>query len=103
MYDLLISGGTLIDPAAKVNARRDVAFSDGKVVAIEPRIEQSAARETINANGKLVTPGLIDAHVHVFEGVSHFGIEPDSTCLAHGATTVVDAGSAGADTFDGFR
>jgi dihydroorotase len=46
---------------------------------------------------------LVDAHVHVFEGVSHYGINPDETCLAHGATTVVDAGSAGADTFDGFR
>ena len=49
------------------------------------------------------TPGLIDLHVHVFYGVSHFGIEPDPTCLARGATTVVDAGSAGADTFPGFR
>src|SRR4051794_16714593 len=50
-----------------------------------------------------VSPGLVDAHVHVFEGVSHYGINPDQTCLAHGATTVVDAGSAGADTFAGFR
>jgi dihydroorotase len=57
----------------------------------------------IDAAGKLVLPGLVDAHVHVFEGVSHFGINPDATCLAHGATTVVDAGSAGADTINGFR
>jgi dihydroorotase len=46
---------------------------------------------------------MIDLHVHVFEGVSHYGIPPDPTCLARGATTVVDAGSAGADTFLGFR
>ena len=61
------------------------------------------ATHSINAAGKWVVPGLVDAHVHVFEGVSHYGINPDATCLAHGATTVVDAGSAGADTFDGFR
>ena len=57
----------------------------------------------MDAEGCFVTPGLIDLHVHVFYGVSHFGIEPDPTCLARGATTVVDAGSAGADTFPGFR
>ena len=61
------------------------------------------AKVVVDAGGHLVTPGLIDVHVHVFAGVSHYGIEPDPTCLARGATTVVDAGSAGADTFPGFR
>jgi dihydroorotase len=103
MYDLVISNGTLIDTAAAINDRKDVAFTGGKVAAVADRIADSDAAETIDARGKIVVPGLIDAHVHVFEGVSHFGIEPDSTCLAHGATTVVDAGSAGADTFNGFR
>jgi dihydroorotase len=103
MYDLLITGGTVIDPAAGISGRKDVAFTNGKVAIIAGSISPSEAIESIDAAGKLVTPGLIDAHVHVFDGVSHFGIEPDSTCLAHGATTVVDAGSAGADTFNGFR
>jgi dihydroorotase len=102
-YDLLISGGTLIDAAQGINAPRDVAFANGKVAAVAERIDPSEAAETIDATGKIVSPGLIDAHVHVFEGVSHYGIHADSTCLAHGATTVVDAGSAGADTFKGFR
>lgn len=102
-YDLLIRGGTLIDPAQGIHERRDVAFSNGKVAAVEPEIAAGAAAQVIDAAGKLVVPGLVDAHVHVFEGVSHYGINPDHTCLAHGATTVVDAGSAGADTFDGFR
>lgn len=102
-YDLLIHGGTVIDTARGVNARLDVAFSGGKVAAVEPAIPVERALASVSAAGKLVVPGLIDAHVHVFEGVSHFGINPDATCLAHGATTVVDAGSAGADTFKGFR
>ncbi|MEA2531620.1 MAG: dihydroorotase [Thermomicrobiales bacterium] len=102
-YDLLIKGGTLIDPAQGVHDRRDVAFVRGMVAAVAPEISADEASETIDAKGKLVVPGLIDAHVHVFEGVSHYGINPDKTCLARGATTVVDAGSAGADTFAGFR
>jgi dihydroorotase len=101
-YDLLIRGGTLIDPGRGLHERRDVAFTGDKVAAVEPAIG-APATQVIDAVGKLVVPGLIDAHVHVFEGVSHFGINPDATCLAHGATTVVDAGSAGADTINGFR
>ena len=101
-YDLVIRGGTLIDPAEKVHAVRDVAFLDGKVAEVGERID-AEAKHTIDATGKIVSPGLIDVHVHVFAGVSHYGIEPDPTCLARGATTVVDAGSAGADTFPGFR
>lgn len=101
-YDLVIRGGTLLDPAQSIHQRRDVAFKNGKVAAVAPAIDSPATR-VINAAGKLVVPGLVDAHVHIFEGVSHYGINPDHTCLAHGATTVVDAGSAGADTFDGFR
>ncbi|CAN5614230.1 amidohydrolase/deacetylase family metallohydrolase [soil metagenome] len=102
-YDLLVSGGVVIDAAQEVNTRRDVSFSNGKVAAVAEQIDPSEALETINAAGKMVVPGLIDAHVHVYEGVSHYGINADHTCLAHGATTVVDAGSAGADTFAGFR
>jgi dihydroorotase len=101
-YDLVIRGGTLLDPAQSLNDRRDVAIKGGKVAAVAPTISDAAA-QTIDATGKLVVPGLVDAHVHIYEGVSHYGINPDETCLAHGATTVVDAGSAGADTFLGFR
>ena len=102
-YDLLIKGGTLIDPAEGIHAEKDVAFADGLVAEIGDNLLEREARNVLDARGRLVTPGLIDLHVHVFPGVSHFGIEPDRTCLARGATTVVDAGSAGADTFPGFR
>jgi dihydroorotase len=103
IYDLLIKGGTLIDPAQRIRAMRDVAFANGIVAAVGDDLSKTDAREVVDASGRIITPGMIDLHVHVFYGVSHFGIEPDPTCLAKGATTVVDAGSAGADTFPGFR
>ncbi len=102
-YDLLIKGGTLVDPAQGLSGERDVGFAAGRVAAVGECLDKDDGREVIDAAGCVVTPGLIDLHVHVFAGVSHYGIEPDPTCLARGATTVVDAGSAGADTFPGFR
>jgi dihydroorotase len=103
MYDLLISGGTLVDPAQGIHRRMDVAFAGGSVATVGENLAADDATQVVDATGRLVTPGLVDLHVHVFEGVSHYGIKPDPTCLARGATTVVDAGSAGADTFLGFR
>jgi dihydroorotase len=102
-YELLLKGGTLIDPAAAIHAPRDVAFTSGLVAAVEPEIPATAARYVVDCRGRLVAPGLIDLHVHVFWGVSHYGIHPDPHCIARGVTTAVDAGSAGADTFPGFR
>jgi dihydroorotase len=101
-YDLVIQNGRVLDPGTGLDGYFDVAFRDGKVASVAPKIDPGDA-ETIDARDKLVTPGLVDAHVHVYEGVSHYGIPPDPTCLAQGATTVLDAGSAGADTFTGFR
>jgi dihydroorotase len=102
-YDLLLKGGTLIDPAQGVHAARDVAFTGGRVAAVGEDLPRADAAEVIDCSGRLVAPGMIDLHVHVFTGVSHYGIEPDPHCLARGVTTAVDAGSAGADTFPGFR
>ena len=102
-YDLLLRGGTVVDPAAGLHTPRDVAVTGGKVAAIcDPGTEQRA-RVIADVHGLLVVPGLIDMHVHVFPGVSHFGIDADSTCLARGVTTAVDFGTAGGLIFDGFR
>lgn len=103
MYDLLIKGGTVIDPSQGLSTRRDVALDLGKVAAVEEDIDPSQAREVIKAEGLLVTPGLVDIHVHIYWGVSHYGVEPDLGCLAKGVTTAVDAGSSGAHTFPGLR
>ena len=102
-YDLLVKGGTVVDPSQEIHQTCDVAFSRGKVAAIEEGIAESQAQEVIDASGLIVTPGLVDLHTHVYWGVSHYGIDADDTCLAKGVTTVVDAGSAGAATFAGFR
>jgi dihydroorotase len=103
LYDLVIRGGTVVDPAQGIHAPMDVAFAGGRVAALAPEIPATQALETVEAAGMLVTPGLVDLHVHAYWGVSHYGIDPDPHFVARGATTVVDAGSAGAATFDGFR
>ena len=100
-YDLLLKHGTLVDPAQGVNAARDIAFTNGKVAAVADDLP--AAARQIDCTGLIVAPGMIDLHVHVYDGVSHYGIPADSTCLARGVTTALDAGSSGAATFAGFR
>ena len=102
-YDLLVKGGRVVDPAQGLSAQRDVAISGHKIVQIAPHIEEKQARRVLDAQGKIVTPGLIDIHVHVYEGVAPLGIPADPNCIAKGVTTVVDAGSAGAFTFPGLR
>ena len=102
-YDLLLAGGTLLDPAQGTRAATNVAFAAGNVAAVGPHLSAADAKDTVDCSGRIVSPGMIDLHVHVFWGVSHYGIEPDPHCVAKGVTTAVDAGSAGADTFPGFR
>ena len=95
MYDLLIRRGRVLDPSQGFDAVADVAFERGRVARLAPGIAPDRAHAVYDAQGLLVVPGLIDLHVHVHWGVSHYGIDADLGCLAQGATTVVDAGSAG--------
>jgi dihydroorotase len=100
-WDLLVRGGTLIDPARSIAAGRDVAFAGGTVAAVGETLTGEAI-EVIDATGGLVVPGLIDIHVHVYRALST-GRDADQTSLANGVTTVVDAGSAGWMTLPGLR
>lgn len=102
-YDLLIKGGHVVDPAQGISALRDVAIQGTRVARLAVDIPETEARQVLDARGRLVTPGLIDVHVHVYDGVAPLGIPADPNCIAKGVTTVVDAGSAGAHTFPGFR
>jgi dihydroorotase len=100
---VLIRGGRVLDTLQGLDDVRDVRIEGGRVAAVGADLRPAAGEEVLDARGLLVTPGLIDLHVHVFPGASHYGIEPDTHCLATGTTTVVDAGSAGALTFGAFR
>jgi dihydroorotase len=102
-YDLLIRGGRVIDPSQSLSTMRDVAIAGNKVAAIAAAIPETDAHIVVDARGKIVTPGLVDIHVHVYDGVAPLAIPADPNCVAKGATTVLDAGSAGAHTFPGFR
>jgi dihydroorotase len=99
--DLLIKGGTVIDPAQRMNALMDVAVKDGKIFEVAPNIQESRARKVFSAKGKLVTPGLIDIHVHAYDGVTAC-MNADHYCMPRGVTTCVDAGSMGAIFIDRF-
>jgi dihydroorotase len=102
-YDLLVRGGRVVDPSQGLSAERDVAISGHTIARLAPKIAEAEARQVLDARGKIVTPGLIDIHVHVYDGVAPLGIPADPNCIAKGVTTVVDAGSAGAHTFPGLR
>src|SRR4051812_45354181 len=94
-YDLVVKGGRILDPGQRLDRKADLAINGDSIVAIQPDIDNSHARDVIDARGKLVTPGLIDLHAHVGA--------PDLTpaaLLRDGVTSMVDGGSAGADIID---
>jgi dihydroorotase len=103
MYDLLLRGGRVIDPSQRLDGAYDVAFKGGKVAALKPRIEASEAREVRDVSGKIVSPGLIDLHTHVYWGGTSLGVDAETIARRSGTTTFVDAGSAGAGNLAGFR
>ena len=100
MTDLALVGGRVLDPGRGIDGRLDVGVTGGRVSAIG---DAGPAAVTIGASGLVLVPGLVDLHTHLYSGVSHYGIDPDARCLRRGVTTAVDAGSAGAQTFPGFR
>ncbi|USG64220.1 amidohydrolase/deacetylase family metallohydrolase [Brevibacillus ruminantium] len=110
--DLLIRNRWVIDPSQKLNGGYDLVISDGRIMDIVTTDdgktndgktnEPVQARETIDAAGCIVTPGLIDLHAHVISESTQLGVRADSVGIEQGVTTLVDAGSAGAWTFDAF-
>ncbi len=102
-YDLLLKGGTVVDPAAGVHERLDVGITGERVAEVGADLAAAQAARVVDVSGLLVTPGLIDFHVHAYWGGTHMGLDVDRYCLPRGVTTVVDGGSAGAYNFLAFR
>jgi len=103
MYHLLIKGGRVIDPAQGIDEQLDIAINQDRIAQVAKDIPSNEGRQVINTEGKIVTPGLIDIHSHVYDSITQIGAEPDEAGVRQGVTTVVDAGSAGWATFGGFR
>jgi dihydroorotase len=102
-YDLLIKGGRVIDASQKLSAERDVAIANGKIAVLAANIPAAQAKEVFDARGRLVTPGLINVHAHLYKYGNTITVDPDAVGFPAGVTTAIDAGSAGANTFLGFR
>jgi dihydroorotase len=103
-FDLLLRGGRVIDPARGLDAVMDVAVRRGTIAAVAPKIPKSAARKVIDVRDRLVVPGMIDTHAHVYQYVTgSFGMNPDLVGIRSGVTTVIDQGGAAPLTIQGFR
>jgi dihydroorotase len=102
-FDLLLTGGTVLNPASGLRQELDVAVKDGRIAALEAKLPRAQANRVIEVPGCHVTPGLIDFHVHSFWGVNPYGCELDALCMSTGVTTAIDAGSSGPINFKGFK
>jgi dihydroorotase len=107
MADLLIQGGEVVDPGQGLRGRLDIAISQGKITQIAPHIDPREADRVVDVSGKVVAPGLIDLHAHVYAGIRTVGVNenclmPDLAGVQSGVTTLLDPGSGGCYNFSGF-
>jgi dihydroorotase len=100
MSTIVLQGGRVLDPVAGIDAPTDVFVTDGRIVAVgDVDAATRAGAEVVDCRGLLVTPGLIDLHVHVYPGLGDFCLHPDRVGVRQGVPTVVDGGTSGAATF----
>src|SRR3954447_461027 len=102
-FDLVVKGGDVLDPSQNLRAKRDIGIRFGVIEALEADIPAERAQRVLDASGKLVTPGLVDLHTHVYPYGSAIGIPADELVAYQCTTTCVSAGDAGANNFAGFR
>ena len=100
-FDLLIKGGEVLDPSQGLRGRRDIGMRYGVIEALEADIPVARANRVMNATGRLIVPGLIDLHSHVY--TTGIGIPADELIPYQGTTTAVSAGDAGSSTFAVYR
>ncbi|MDA1188867.1 MAG: amidohydrolase/deacetylase family metallohydrolase [Chloroflexi bacterium] len=102
MYDLILKGGRVFDASQKLEGTQlDIAVTGGKIARLAANVNEPAS-QTLDISGRIVTPGLIDLHCHVYHGINDHGIEPDLVGVRSGVTTLVDGGSAGHANFGGW-
>ncbi|HEY1062704.1 MAG TPA: amidohydrolase/deacetylase family metallohydrolase [Daejeonella sp.] len=110
--DILLKGGHVIDPKNNINAKMDVAILDGKIFRVAANIPESSAKKTVDVSGLYISPGIIDMHVHVFQGTDKYSTsvanssrsqQADAFSFRSGVTTMVDAGTSGWRNFRTFK
>ncbi|HQS52382.1 MAG: dihydroorotase [Sphingobacteriales bacterium 17-39-43] len=110
--DILLKGGHVIDPKNNINAKMDVAILNGKIFRVAVNIPESSAKKTVDVSGLYVSPGIIDMHVHVFQGTDKYSTsvanssrsqQADAFSFRAGVTTMVDAGTSGWRNFRTFK
>ncbi len=100
---LILRGGRVLDPSQELDALKDVVLAEGRVLKLlEPGAPEDSGEEW-DVSGKLLVPGLIDLHTHVYWGATSLGVEAEPLARRSGTTTFVDAGSAGPGNFPGFQ
>lgn len=102
-FDLVIKGGDVLDPSQSLRGKRDIGIRWGMIEAVENEIPAARAAKTIDATGKLVTPGLIDLHAHVYPYGSAIGIPADELAQFQCTTTLISAGDAGVNNVAALR
>jgi dihydroorotase len=102
-FDLLIRGGEVLDPSQGLRGARDIGIKNGVIEALDASIPADRAHRVLDAKGRLVVPGLVDLHSHVFPFGSAIGIPADELVPFQGSTTAVSAGDAGANNIAAFR
>lgn len=102
-FDLILNNAHVIDPEQEINEVMDIAFSKGKIAALENGIVGSKDILTKNLRGLIVTPGLIDMHTHVYWGGTSIGVDADLYSNSSAISTLFDTGSVGPGNFSGFK
>lgn len=103
VFDLVIHDGEVLDPSQALRGKRDVGIRHGRIAALAPSIPRSQARQSIDAAGRLVVPGLVDLHAHVYPQGSALGLPADELVPYTATTTCVSAGDAGANNYSAFK